>query len=130
MPAGDDEAFCAEAADALARLPGVRAVALGGSRAAGTAQPDSDWDFAVYYRGSFDPASLGTLGWPGEIFPIGGVTNEKTLLDRAGLRGADGILAGLSPEPGRLVRAVDAAGGLLKAALDEAGGAGPLAPGS
>jgi len=265
MPAGDDEAFCAEAAGALARLPGVRAVALGGSRAAGTARPDSDWDFAVYYRGSFDPASLGTLGWPGEIFPIGGwgggvfnggawlraggrrvdvhyrdledveyhlaearagrfrierllfhlagvptyivvaelglhrvlrgrlprpgypaelrrwaparwwgdaratldyaraahaarghladtagaiataacqgahgvlaargewVTNEKTLLDRAGLRGADGILSGLSPEPGRLVRAVDAAGGLLKAVLDEASGAGPLAPGS
>src|SRR5262249_61149580 len=61
MPAGDDEAFCAEAAGALARLPGVRAVALGGSRAARTARPDSDWDFAVYYRGSFDPASLGTL---------------------------------------------------------------------
>jgi len=69
IPAGDDEAFCAAAADALASLPGVRAVALGGSRAAGTDRPDSDWDFAVYYRGAgpgiggvFDPASLGTLG--------------------------------------------------------------------
>ena len=38
---------------------------------AGTAAPDSDWDFAVYYRGAgFDPASLRSLGWPGEIFPI------------------------------------------------------------
>jgi len=36
MPAGGDETFCAEAAEALASLPGVRAVALGGSRAAGT----------------------------------------------------------------------------------------------
>jgi predicted nucleotidyltransferase len=73
MPADDDEAFCAEAGDLLAALPGVRAVALGGSRASGTASPDSDWDFAVYYRGTgFDPASLRSLGWPGEIFPIGG----------------------------------------------------------
>ena len=266
MPASGDEAFCAEAAGALARLPGVRAVALGGSRAAGTSRPDSDWDFAVYYRGgqpgrggSFDPASLSTLGWPGEIFPIGGwgggvfnggawlraggrrvdvhyrdlddveyhlaearagrfqverllfhlagvptyivvaelglhcvlhgrlprpgfpgelrrlaparwwgnaratldyaraahaarghladtagaiataacqgahgvlaargewVTNEKALLDRAGLRGADGILADLSPEPDGLTQAVDAAGALLRAALDAASGPG------
>jgi hypothetical protein len=55
-------------------------VTLGGSRAAGTANPDSDWDFAVYYRGTvnagagdeFDPDSLRSLGWPGRIFPIGG----------------------------------------------------------
>ena len=72
MTAGD-ESFCAEAASRLAALPGVLAVSLGGSRAAGTAGPDSDWDFAVYYRGAgFDPASLRSLGWPGEIFPIGG----------------------------------------------------------
>jgi hypothetical protein len=48
-------------------------VALGGSRASGTAAPGADWDFAVYYRGpGFDPASLRSLGWPGEVFPIGG----------------------------------------------------------
>ena len=29
----------------------VQAVALGGSRAQGTARPDSEWDLAVYYRG-------------------------------------------------------------------------------
>jgi hypothetical protein len=73
MSEGGDEAFCTEAADLLAALPGVQAVSLGGSRAAGTARPDSDWDFAVYYRGTtFDPAGLRTLGWPGQIFPIGG----------------------------------------------------------
>jgi hypothetical protein len=73
MPAAADEAFRAEAAALLAGLPGVQAVALGGSRAAGTAAPDSDWDFAVYYRGAgFDPASLRSIGWPGQIFPIGG----------------------------------------------------------
>jgi hypothetical protein len=73
MSTGGDEAFCAEAGGRLAALPGVRAVALGGSRASGTAGRDSDWDFAVYYRGAgFDPASLRSLGWPGEVFPIGG----------------------------------------------------------
>ena len=37
MPAGGDESFCAETGDLLAGLPGVQAVTLGGSRAAGTA---------------------------------------------------------------------------------------------
>jgi Nucleotidyltransferase domain len=68
-----DAAFQAQAGEQLAALPGVLAVTLGGSRAAGTAGPGSDWDFAVYYRGdSFRPESLRDLGWPGEIFPIGG----------------------------------------------------------
>lgn len=254
MPGDGDETFCAQAAVRLAGLRGVRAVSLGGSRAAGTARPDSDWDFAVYYRGGdFDPASLRTLGWPGEIFPIGGwgggvfnggawlhaddrhvdvhyrdlgdvehhltearagrfgierlqfhlagvptyivvaelavhvvlrgelprpgfpaalrrtasarwrhdalatldyartvhaarghltdtagaiataacqsahallasrgqwITNEKTLLERAGLRGIDRILTGMEPEPGHLLNAVDQAAGLLRASLD------------
>ncbi|MFJ6292701.1 hypothetical protein ACIQJX_05005, partial [Streptomyces griseoviridis] len=39
-----DAAFLDRTADTLARLPGVRAVALGGSRAEGTARDDSDWD--------------------------------------------------------------------------------------
>jgi Nucleotidyltransferase domain len=80
VPTDGDERFCEQAADQLAGLPGVLAVTLGGSRAVGTANPDSDWDFAVYYRGSlgagaaekFDPDSLRLLGWPGQIFPIGG----------------------------------------------------------
>jgi hypothetical protein len=67
-----DEAFCVEAGDRLAALPGVLAVTLGGSRATGTARPDSDWDFSVYYRRRFDPSVLNSLGWPGEIFRIGG----------------------------------------------------------
>lgn len=67
-----DLAFARRVADALATLPGVLAVALGGSRAAGTHRPDSDWDFSLYYRGAFDPETLRRLGWPGEIFPVGG----------------------------------------------------------
>jgi hypothetical protein len=47
------------------------------------------------------------------------VTNEKTLIDRAGLRRGDAILAGLTADPGALANAVDAARGLV----DEAAGA-------
>ena len=68
----DEEAFAAHVAHRLASLPHVEAVALGGSRATGTHRPDSDWDFAVYYRGAFPPAALRALGWPGEVSEVGG----------------------------------------------------------
>jgi Nucleotidyltransferase domain len=68
----DDDAFCGHVVGRLADLPGVRAVALGGSRASGTNRPDSDWDFAVYYRGAFSPDDLRAVGWPGRVFEIGG----------------------------------------------------------
>lgn len=71
-PTLSDAAFLDATADRLAALPGVRAVALGGSRAQGTARPDSDWDLAVYYRGAFDPADLRAVGWEGEVSEIGG----------------------------------------------------------
>ncbi|MFI2779649.1 nucleotidyltransferase family protein [Streptomyces sp. ALB3] len=48
-------------ASRLARLPGVEAVALGGSRARGTHRPDSDWDLGVYYRGTPDLPALVAL---------------------------------------------------------------------
>ena len=67
-----DEEFADYVASRLAGLPGVLAVSLGGSRASGASRPDSDWDFAVYYRGRFDPGDLGALGWPGEVSAIGG----------------------------------------------------------
>jgi hypothetical protein len=247
-----DGAFKKYVVDCLAGLPHVQAVCLGGSRALGTHRPDSDWDFAVYYRGAFTPDSLRALGWPGQVFEIGGwgggifnggawlqvdgrnvdvhyrdqgdverevaqaragrfrierlmfhlagipsyivvaelamnqvlagdleqpaypealrasapprwwgdaqatlgygrgnyaasgrvtetagmiataafqaghavlaaagqwVTNEKTLLDRAGLRGVDAILAGLTPDPGALTRAVDESEALFASSL-------------
>jgi len=68
----DDDAFCDYVVGRLAALPGVQAVALGGSRAAGTNRADSDWDFAVYYRGAFSPDDLRAVGWPGTVFEIGG----------------------------------------------------------
>ena len=45
---------------------------MGGSRAQGTYRPDSDWDFAIYYRGHFDPQALRDIGWPGDVFEVGG----------------------------------------------------------
>lgn len=67
-----DDIFARSLTDELVRLPGVEAVALGGSRAQGTARPDSDWDFAIYYRDRFDPEDLRRLGWPGVVSEIGG----------------------------------------------------------
>ena len=68
----DDAEFPGYVADRLAGLPRVEAVNLGGSRAQGTHRPDSDWDFAIYYRGHFDPQALRDVGWPGEVFEVGG----------------------------------------------------------
>jgi hypothetical protein len=58
-------------AERLAEIPGVVAVALGGSRATGTASTDSDWDFGLYYRGTLDPADVTALEWPGQVFAPG-----------------------------------------------------------
>jgi len=57
------------------------------------------------------------------------VTNEKTLLDRANLRGVDEILAGLTPDAGTLTRAVDRALELLEIAVRRAD-PGPAAGGA
>lgn len=58
----------------LSGLDGVVAVALGGSRAAGTCRPDSDWDLGVYYRASrtlVQPAAVRALGHPGHVSELG-----------------------------------------------------------
>ncbi|SFT08531.1 nucleotidyltransferase domain-containing protein [Saccharopolyspora flava] len=68
----DDESFLDHVANRLMELPGVQAVTLGGSRARGTHGPMSDWDFAIYYRGDFDPGDLRAIGWPGEVSELGG----------------------------------------------------------
>jgi predicted nucleotidyltransferase len=58
----------------LAGLPGVVAVALGGSRAVGTNRPNSDWDLGLYYRSSqrrIDPADVRRLGHDGHVSALG-----------------------------------------------------------
>ncbi|MFE4370328.1 nucleotidyltransferase domain-containing protein [Streptomyces sp. NPDC056835] len=64
-------------ATGLMSVRGVRAVALGGSRARGTHRPDSDWDLGVYYRGEPDVTALAALaaevtGSPVEVAGPGG----------------------------------------------------------
>ena len=49
-------------------IPNAEGVTLGGSRARVDFRPDSDWDFAVYYRGDIDVRPFEELGWPGHVF--------------------------------------------------------------
>ncbi len=74
----------------IAQLPGVQAVALGGSRGQGTATDSSDWDFALYYRGHFEVHEVRRLGFDGEVFGIGawggGVMNGGAWLTVEGRR--------------------------------------------
>ncbi|MGX1514578.1 nucleotidyltransferase domain-containing protein [Streptomyces collinus] len=48
------------------------------------------------------------------------VTNEKGLVERAGLGGVDALLAGLTPEPRALAQSVTRAGTLLRDAVETA----------
>lgn len=64
----DDDEFLDRVIGACRRVEGAEAVALGGSRARGDHRPDSDWDFAVYYRGRIDVEAFENLGWPGRVF--------------------------------------------------------------
>jgi hypothetical protein len=66
-----DQEFAASVAERSARIPGVVAVTLGGSRAQGDPGPDSDWDFGLYHRGRLDPEDVAALGWPGRVFAPG-----------------------------------------------------------
>lgn len=63
-----DDEFVESVVGVCRRLPNAEAVSLGGSRARGDFRPDSDWDFAVYYRGEIDPGPLEEPGWPGRVF--------------------------------------------------------------
>jgi predicted nucleotidyltransferase len=76
-------------AERFARIPGVVAVSLGGSRADGRARPDSDWDFGLYYRGTLDVDAVRALGFAGEVFAPGEwgvVVNGGAWLDIEGVR--------------------------------------------
>lgn len=55
----------------VAKVLGVVAVTLGGSRARGMARPDSDWDLGLYYRGGIDTDAIRALGYPGEVVEPG-----------------------------------------------------------
>lgn len=67
----DDSEVADHVAERLAAIRGVEAVALGGSRAAGTHHPGSDWDFGLYYRGDLDTDAIRSIGWDGTVFEPG-----------------------------------------------------------
>jgi predicted nucleotidyltransferase len=58
-------------AERLRAIPNVVAVVLGGSRAAGTHRPDSDWDFGIYYEGELDVSHVRALGYDGYVSEVG-----------------------------------------------------------
>jgi predicted nucleotidyltransferase len=81
MTDANDEALLRRLVVALSAVPGVEAIALGGSRARGTAVATSDYDIGLYYRADrpIDVAMLGTVaatlddrGGAASVTPIGG----------------------------------------------------------
>jgi predicted nucleotidyltransferase len=76
--------FVRDFAQRAAQIAGVEAVTLGGSRAQGTHGPESDYDFAIYYRGRLDPDDVRNVGWSGRVFAPGewggGVMNGGAFL--------------------------------------------------
>jgi predicted nucleotidyltransferase len=81
MSVANDDRLLAELTEVLSVIPGVRAIALGGSRARGTATPRSDYDIGLYYDGAapLDVEALGRVaaeiddrGAEATVTPIGG----------------------------------------------------------
>ncbi|MFO1161466.1 MAG: nucleotidyltransferase domain-containing protein [Reyranellaceae bacterium] len=81
MTDANDEALLETLVAALAPVPGVAAIALGGSRARGTATPTSDYDIGLYYRSDHPidvdvlgrvAARLDDRGGEASVTPIGG----------------------------------------------------------
>lgn len=81
MTVANDEALLRRLVAALTPVPGIEALALGGSRARGTATAKSDYDIGLYYRGGapIDVVALGTVaaalddrGAHAGVTPVGG----------------------------------------------------------
>jgi hypothetical protein len=132
--------------DQLAASRGVVAVALGGSRATGTADDTSDWDLAVYYRAEIDleplraygevhpPGSWGRIMNGGAWLRLDGDLEVDVLLrdldvvdhwsSRAheGVFEVDGLLAHLAGIPTYTLLAERCTGVILRGELPDAGG--------
>lgn len=81
MTDANDQALLSRLVGALAPVPGIAAIVLGGSRARGTATATSDYDIGLYYRGGrpIDTAvlrkvvvALDDRGAAAEVTPLGG----------------------------------------------------------
>ena len=87
MTDANDEALLRRLVVALAPVPGIEAIALGGSRARGTATAHSDYDIGLYYRTDrpIDTAALGRVaarlddrGSEANVTPLGGWARGST----------------------------------------------------
>lgn len=80
-------------AERLLTVPGVRGVALGGSRARGAHRPDSDWDLGVYYRGAVDTRALARLAadFTGEAVDVAGPGGWGPWVDGGAWLRVDGV---------------------------------------
>lgn len=89
---GHMDAYCAdtlpkavaELVELLAAVRGTVAVVLGGSRGSACADPSSDWDLGVYYRGKIDLAALAAVGTVHAPGSWGRVMNGGSWLQRDG----------------------------------------------
>lgn len=81
MSVANDERLLGDLTEILSTVAGVRAIALGGSRARGTATPHSDYDIGLYYDGAapLDVEALGRIaaeiddrGATASVTPFGG----------------------------------------------------------
>ena len=70
----------------LTGIEGVEAVALGGSRAAGMVDAESDWDIGVYYRGDIDLAPLVSYGEVHSPGSWGRIMNGGAWLSLGGIK--------------------------------------------
>jgi hypothetical protein len=116
MTVANDEALLETQVAALSAVPGIVAIALGGSRARGTATEQSDYDIGLYYRTDrpIDTMALGQAaarlddrGAEASVTPIGG---WGPWIDGGGWLKVDGVAVDL------LYRNLDRVG----AALDDA----------
>jgi hypothetical protein len=60
-----------ELAERLIEIPGVVALTLGGSRAGGAIDPDSDWGFRLYYQEAIRADDVRSLGFEGTVVAPG-----------------------------------------------------------
>ena len=81
MIVANDEVLLSRLVGALVPVPGIVAIALGGSRARGAATAASDYDIGLYYRADWPidvaalakaAAALDDRGPAAEVTPIGG----------------------------------------------------------
>jgi len=68
MPEPNDEVLLGRLVRALAGVPGIRAIVLGGSRARGEAGPGSDYDIGLYYEVD-SPIDTGRLAKAAMLLP-------------------------------------------------------------